>query len=261
MKIFLSGTEHVSNYFSEPMKYNLNSYYYIRKDLPDFEKTLAASELVLVDSGAFTVIHGGGRHIDWDKYVEEYIAFIKKYDCAKILGFIEIDIDIIVGLDKVEEYRKMLNKASPGKIIPVWHKTRGIEKYKDMCKEHSGGIVAVPGRANSDIRVDQFDIFLNYAWSKNCRLHALAMTKKKVLDKIPFDYVDSTSWLLGAMKFGNYKGMKITKDLSSEKRKELYCFLYKHGINLQTHYENKWKYYEDGYKRGITCPSTQAILT
>lgn len=249
MKIFLSGTENITNFIDYKMKFNLNSFFYARKNIPLFKKVRDNTELLLVDSGAFSFLTGN-HNINWDKYVDEYIEFIQEIKSDNILGYIEMDVDRIIGLPRVEEYRKKINKASDGKVIPVWHKERGIENFKNMCKEHSGGVIAVVGRKDIDILDHQFNIFLEYAWSKGCRIHALAMTKKKIIDKVPFDYVDSTSWLLGAMRYGRLEGKKLNW-LDTEKRKELMVYLYRQGMNQQTYYENKWKYYEDSWKKGL----------
>lgn len=79
-------------------KYILTSFYYFRDKLP-FDV-----DLHLVDSGAFTFFLSK-KKIDIDKYLTEYIEYINKYD---IKHFFELDIDVIVGYDKVLELRKRL---------------------------------------------------------------------------------------------------------------------------------------------------------
>ena len=45
------------------------------------------------------------------------------------------------------------------KIIPVWHRNRGIEDFRRMCEKYSGKIVAITGFKN-DICENQFLMFL-----------------------------------------------------------------------------------------------------
>ena len=37
-------------------------------------------------------------------------------------------------------------------------------------------------------------MFLKYAKKYDCKVHCLGMTRKKILDTVPFDFVDSSSW-------------------------------------------------------------------
>ena len=46
-----------------------------------------------------------------------------------------MDVDNIIGYEKVLELRKILLEATD-KIIPVWHKNRGIDEFKKMLFYH-----------------------------------------------------------------------------------------------------------------------------
>lgn len=201
MKIFLSAVEG-----SAPrggleklikdgyrFKYNLMSFYYIRNKNYDFAETMRDnSELIMIDSGAHSFQKG--KQVDWEEYTKEYAKFIKEFDRPNVVGYFEMDVDNIIGYDKVLELRKILESVS-NKIIPVWHKNRGIEQFKKMCQEYQNKVIAITGFKNEDIQDHQYLMFLKYAKKYNCKVHCLGMTRKKVLDKVPFDYVDSSSWL------------------------------------------------------------------
>ena len=220
------------------MKWNLISYAYIRKrvDLAEFIRN--NSEEILIDSGAHSFQKG--KKVDWIKYTEEYADFIKKFDNSKVLGYFEMDVDNIIGYEKVLELRKILENVSK-KIIPVWHKNRGIEEFKKMCKDYSGKIIAITGFKNEDIKDEQYLIFLKYAKKYNCKVHCLGMTRKKVLDKVPFDYVDSSSWKQAGI-FGRIEGKgKVSKDFSKKKREIVFLENYKKGMEIQNLYYNKWR--------------------
>lgn len=251
MKIFLSALENGSTCYNSKkslaqflcennikFKYNLMSYYYIKNKHELAEYIRNNSEEILIDSGAHSFQKG--KKVDWTKYTQEYAEFIKKFDKPNVIGYFEMDVDNIIGYDKVLELRKVLEKVS-NKIIPVWHKNRGIEEYKKMCNDYAGKIIAITGFKNEDIKDEQYLMFLKYAKKYNCKVHCLGMTRKKVLDKVPFDYVDSSSWKQSGI-YGRIDGKgKVTKEFSKVKREVVFLENYKVGMKMQEHYYNKWK--------------------
>ena len=152
-----------------------------------------------------------------------------------------MDVDNIIGYDKVLELRKILENVS-NKIIPVWHKNRGIEEFKKMCQDYSERVIAITGFKNEDIKDEQYLMFLKYAKKYNCKVHCLGMTRKKVLDKVPFDYVDSSSWKQSGI-YGRIDGRgKVSKQFSKVKREIVFMENYKVGIKMQNHYYKKWRH-------------------
>lgn len=240
MKIFLSAIENdysgIDKYFDK-YKYMLCSFYYLKDDI--FQEVLEKSELMLIDSGAHSFQKG--KKVDWVAYTKEYAEWIKKVDCDKILGYFEMDVDNIIGYEKVLELRKILEAASD-KIIPVWHKNRGIDDFKAMCEKYAGKIIAITGFKNEDIKDEQYLMFLKYAKKFNCKVHCLGMTRKKVIDKVPFDFVDSSSWKQHAL-FGKIGNRKVTKDFSSKHRDVVFAESLKYWFNIVDYYERKWKNY------------------
>ena len=143
------------------MKWNLMSFYYIqekRYDLAEFIRDNTSE--IMIDSGAHSFQKG--VKVDWDAYTDLYIDFIKKFDRPNVIGYFEMDVDNIIGYDKVLELRKRLETVSD-KIIPVWHKNRGIAEFKKMCSDYAGKIIAITGFKNEDIKDDQYLSFLKYA--------------------------------------------------------------------------------------------------
>lgn len=238
--VYDSG-EPLVNYFLKnkiKMKYNLMSYYYIRKKFDLAETIRKNSQEILIDSGAHSFQKG--KKVNWEEFTKEYADFIKKFDKPNVIGYFEMDVDNIIGYEKVLKLRKTLEKVS-NKIIPVWHKNRGIEEFKKMCKQYKDKIIAITGFKNEDIKDKQYMMFLKYAKKYNCKVHCLGMTRKKILDKIPFDYVDSSSWKQSGI-YGRIDGKgKVTKEFSKVKREVVFLENYKVGMKMQEHYYNKWK--------------------
>lgn len=241
MKIFLSaieGQKEIPQIFAGKMKWNLMSYYAIRKNTALAEYIRDNSEEILIDSGAHSFQKG--KKVDWVKYTQEFADFIKKYDRPNVIGYFEMDVDNIIGYDKVLELRKILENVSD-KIIPVWHYNRGIEDYIQMCKNYAGKIIAITGFRGAEIRDDQYLMFVKVAKKYGCKIHCLGMTRTDVLDKVPFDYVDSSSWLQNGV-YGNIVGKgKVSLEYSKKNRNIIFLENYKAGMKMQEHYYEKWK--------------------
>ena len=249
MKIFLSSLENVPVSIGDKalpyivvergieMKWNLMSYFYIKSKIELAEFIRDNSKEVVIDSGAHSFQKG--KKVDWNEYTEKYAQFIKKFDRTNVIGYFEMDVDNVLGYKKVLELRKQLEKVSD-KIIPVWHKNRGIDEFKKMCHDYSGKIVAITGFKNEDITDEQYLMFLKYAKACNCKVHCLGMTRKAILDKVPFDYTDSSSWSADG-RFGKIGQRKVTKEFSKTNRSDICLANYVLGKEMQEYYYKKWR--------------------
>ena len=256
MKIFLSSLE-VRSERKDPgvtdlvhqmikdgikMKWNLMSYYYIQNKIPLAEFIRDNSELIIIDSGAHSFQFG--KKVNWVEYTKQYAEFIKRFDRPNVVGYFEMDIENIIGYDKVKELRKILESVS-NKIIPVWHPNRGIDDFTEMCKKYSGKVVAIGGFRNTDIKDSQYLMFLKVARKYNCKVHCLGMTRTNVLDKVPFDFTDSSSWSansrFGNIGHGKFKKGHVSKEFSKTNTAQVFIENYKIGIAMQEHYHNKWR--------------------
>ena len=142
------------------------------------------------------------------KYTKEYADFIYKHDEEKILGYFEMDIDPAGHpYEYVLRLRKILRRGS-NKIIPVWHKNRGIEDFKDMCKNpiHKDRIVPITGFKNEDIKDEDYIWFVRYAHAHNYKIHCLGIDKEEYIKiKVPFGLyrfkqLEATSFIKGRAK-------------------------------------------------------------
>ena len=231
MKVFLANIEADFVIEGSKPKYYLESYFYLKKTIQ--LQLMQEVNMFLLDSGAFTFMNAKKeKAVNIDEYLDNYIAFINKYD---VKYFFELDTDSVHGLDKVLEMRGKLEAKTGKKCIPVWHKSRGIECFKKLCKEYD--YIAIGGFVTKEIKENEFakvKQLLNYAKFHNVKVHGLGFTSMKYLDKLPFYSVDSTSFKSGR-RFGqvhHFDGKKIvSKKRPDGKRVKDYHEVDK--INLQ----------------------------
>jgi hypothetical protein len=193
MIIYLAGEN--AEAWKKRNYYNFNrlaSFYYMK----DEREIINKFNNFILDSGAYTFMTSmKNKEVNWDEYVISYANFIKQYN---IKNYFELDIDSLVGIKEVERLRKLLEKVSGVKCIPVWHKSRGLEYWKNMCKEYK--YVAIGGLVTLEIKRTEYDVFyslLKIARESNAKVHGLGFTNLKGLEKYKFYSVDSTSWLSG----------------------------------------------------------------
>ncbi len=195
MRLFLAATS------SKPFlkddvsqcRYVLESFYYFKEwQIP----LIKNSKDFLLDSGAFTFMNSSkGSVVDWDSYVDRYIEFININD---IKHFFELDIDVIVGYEKVKQIRKRIEARTGKQCIPVWHRNRGAEEYISLCNEYP--YIAIGGFAIKDIKQNEYrsiPYLLDKANSRGTKVHGLGFTPPNVIE-YPFYSVDSSSWGTGS---------------------------------------------------------------
>lgn len=168
----------------------------------------------MLDSGAFTFLQQQkqkGTTVDFDSYLRKYIDFINTH---QIEQFFELDVDSLVGYEKVKEYRRTLEQQTGKQCIPVWHKGRGKTEFLRMCDEYP--YVALGGIAIQEIRRSEhhvFSWFIREAHKRGARIHGLGYTNLKGLERYHFDSVDSSSWTSGN-RFGHiyrFNGRTLVK--------------------------------------------------
>lgn len=198
MRIYLAGENGKKKLVSQAINENpkldiaiLESFYYIDQTS---KMLIPHIKHYILDSGAFTFF-SSGKNVNFDSYVEKYGAFIKEYD---IKLYFELDIDKIVGFDKVLQYRKRLEQITGRPPIPVWHVSRGIDRFTQDAKEYPyvalGGIVSGEWSPKAQTK---FNWFINEAHRHGAKIHGLGYTSLSGIKKYHFDSVDSTAWTTG----------------------------------------------------------------
>uniref|UniRef100_A0A7C3WRE7 Uncharacterized protein n=1 Tax=Dictyoglomus turgidum TaxID=513050 RepID=A0A7C3WRE7_9BACT len=209
MKIYFSGMEATSENILKDIyiPYGMVSYYFLR----DRDETSILEKLVnfygmelVCDSGTATflgmankseAIHREKKVLikeDLDKYVSEYVNWLKKYK-DYFHFYVELDVDKLVGYEKVLEYRELFKKNGlKDKLLVVWHSTISMEEYEKMCQEYNFiGIADEPELPRIN---ELFEIAKRY----KRKIHGFALTQPKYIERFPFYSVDSTSWKAGS---------------------------------------------------------------
>ena len=244
MNIYLAGTERIPSdvkivnkeHLSAADLYKgafiLQSFYYAS----DFTEKIIIPNCkdFLLDSGAFTFLTSSNKNINWNDYIQKYADFINKNHIKK---YFELDIDPIVGFDKVLEIRNKLEQLTGVKPIPVWHKSRGLESFKKDASEYP--YIAIGGVVIKEIKPKEYDAFIPLiaeAHRRGAKVHGLGFTRLNDLKKYHFDSVDSTAWVSGN-RFGAVYYFNGTTMKKIEK---------KQGQRVKTHHVaihnfNEWK--------------------
>jgi hypothetical protein len=196
MKVFLAGSGwnklwNKDNFWDF---FRLNTFFHMSEGEA---KKIHLYKDFLLDSGAFSFF--GNAKVSMDKYIEEYINFINKYD---VKHFFELDLYTLpeYGIKKTEDIRSYIEKKTGKKSIPVFHKMLGIDYYKNLCKEYRYIAIGASGQHDSRwtrTNPEQLKKMVLYANSKGVKVHGLGYTKIEMLKEISFYSVDSTSWLSG----------------------------------------------------------------
>ena len=201
MRVCLASTS--TREWMKPMLFKvpflLESFYYIQPwQTPMIHET---TRFFMLDSGAFTFMTSHkGDDVDWNAYVSRYAAYVKE---NRVDNFFELDIDSVIGYDRVKELRRQLEREADAPCIPVWHRGRGKEEFIRLCKDYD--YVAIGGIVSKELPPEtwaHFPWFIQQAHRNNTQIHGLGFTPiTGMLEKCHFDSVDSTAWLSGG-RFG-----------------------------------------------------------
>lgn len=190
---------------------------------PRTEEYLSLYADYMLDSGAFTMLQGNAGNIKIDDYIDKYADYINKH---KVKKYFELDIDPFIGYPEVKRIREYLFLKTGVQPIPVWHKSRGIEEFKQMCKDYS--YVAIGGYVSKEFNkndIQHFPKLIGYAHQQGAKIHGLGFTSLEWLPICHFDSVDSTAWLSGnrfgyVYKFNGKTMIKIKKPEGKRVRNE-----------------------------------------
>lgn len=180
-QIFFSGVEPPRYFDIVTTETNaiLMSYHYIqrkgKKFLEECKKNREDMRM-LVDSGAHTFIKKEDEYSKkppeyWESYLEKYTQFARD-NKDLVFAVVELDIDYLVGQEKVEEWREKYFRPLEEEgiqVIYVWHRVRGEANWEEMCKKYSYVGFSIQG--DSDMTVDRCSKMVNIAKKYGTKVH------------------------------------------------------------------------------------------
>ena len=187
----------------------------------------------IADSGAFTAMNAG-RKID-KQYIDGYIDWILEKD---IDHYIEMDLDEIVGYEKVLEIRKYIEGKVGKPSIPVRHLGRGEQGWKDMCDQYDYVAMSLSGFTDSSKwlmkhKFEPLKWFLHEANKRGARVHALGCNRIELMKKYHFYSCDSSCHTQGG-RYGNifvFEDGKLKSHRPNPKYKKDRFKLDKHNVD------------------------------
>lgn len=210
MKIFIAGIGTIYSTFKwSPKVYGLlggeNHFYsYFEPDVSMEATKKISSPIKICDSGAHSFFTAEGigathgirktesRHEDPDRYLIDYIKWMiknwKHYDY-----FVELDLQSLVGIDKVAHWRSLYKKAQvSSKIIYVHHTVNTWKEFEEIVDLSECRYIAIEGK-RSGIPMLPYEKYIEYCYHHNCKIHGFALVQPKIMYKYPFASVDSSS--------------------------------------------------------------------
>lgn len=190
-----------------------------------------------LDSGAFTYWTMGQtqpeRLIPFREYIRRYFQYIEEYG-ELFCRVTEPDFDGTfeeITLSMVYDWREeMLTRWPHLNVIPVWHLWRGTAEWTMYCEDPRIKALAL-GRCIGPPGLHRRLVMEAHRHGKP--VHGFAMTKMQTeLKWVPFDSVDSTSWVMG-QKYGTtyiFKANKfvvMAKDAGGKDKRRLYRDYYR----------------------------------
>lgn len=192
---------------------------------------------VFIDSGAHTFFQKFDEYkkMDdkfWDDYLTKYTNWVRE-NKEYIFACANLDIDAIVGTDKVDEWNAKYFQPLEDEGVQVcyiWHTERGHSGWEDYCKKHSYIGLTME---NDTLTIQQLMRLINVSKKYNTRVHGMALTRMEVLVRVPFFSVDSTTWLVG-QQYGElnwFNGRKMQRLSKIEWQRQYKTKLLKEPFN------------------------------
>lgn len=169
----------------------------LKKSNPDVE--------FILDSGAHTLQKGVVK-VNYDLFFYNYLKFLKENPIFN--HYVELDIENVVGMEKVAKWTNILKTHLNTPPIEVWHRWRGGDDVWEEMTESSdyiglsGFLINSSGGAELDPK--RLPEYLRIAKKNDCKVHGFGLTNPKVLMKNSFYSVDSTSWMV-PIKYGKFQ--------------------------------------------------------
>lgn len=131
------------------------------------------------------------------------------FDCdVDGIDLVRSDGTTMPGVEFTEWSRDILHEVAGDKLIPVWHALSDDGKFTRwhaLCNQYS--YIGIGSDIAPDWRPLRY--IIDDAHTKGVLVHGLGTSKVNILETMPYDTVDSSTWL-SAARFGQYAGQSYT---------------------------------------------------
>lgn len=188
---------------------------------------------VMLDSGAFTAFTQGHK-LTLEGLTPSLDETIKALDKTRIKNIWIINLDVIPGaygristpqeiqtaLDESDINFRKLKKRYGDRVLPVFHQTESMARLKQVVAQNWFIALSFRQDFGEEQRVNAAELAIEYTHSKGAQVHGLATTGYGMLKRVPFDTVDSSSWIMaaamGKVMYVNEAGDMATIAVSKE---------------------------------------------
>lgn len=192
---------------------------------------------VMLDSGAFTAFTKG-HEVVMSELVASYDDTVRRLNPKLKIWFINLDVipgtkrgGVLVGLnqalDESEKNYKSLKKRYGSRVIPVYHRTEGESQLMEIASLNDYIGIGFGPKTSEEYRVQHAEEVLSILEPMGKKVHGLATTGYRMLNRAPFDSVDSATWLyiaaMGGIMYLDDQGdiANLAISASSPKQREL----------------------------------------
>lgn len=182
--------------------------------------------LKLLDSGVFTFLRktgklrrqatekkvktvGVGSVItleEFQQYAEKYMAYLREHlDDWDFV--VELDVDNIFGVEVSRAFRTKLQRIAGDKLLPVWHSISGASGWADCYNEFP----YIGTGSDKPMDLTAYRRLVNEAHAHGAVVHGFGGTRPDVMQAVPYDTADSTTWL-ASIRFGQFAGAMFSRN-------------------------------------------------
>lgn len=188
MELYLSGAE---RRWPELIKLNCKalsiSYYHLVRLPKDEIKRMF--DIFEENEVKFLLAYGAKPASTNRNWVLEYVTWIKDNDLVNKPNIIYSDVS---GYD-YGNYKSIYKELDLSKLIIKYCSKRDANKLKQMTEKYK--YIGFNGNHS----IEEYQYFINYGdfINRGTKIHCWNMSKKEIINQMPFDSISSSNWLMG----------------------------------------------------------------
>jgi len=246
MKLFFAGSEnhqHRKMMIDLGVKNMLFSYKWIRERggvgwEKIFRELKESGRELFLDSGAFYWREMARLHkkiTGAEEYINDYILFLEKVG-GYLDWYCELDIDTVIGWDRVKEYRERMWKKGLKPVLVYQATIPNIVQEWVKWRDYPGEMLAIGSMMKKRVSEKYNDQMAERVEGK--KVHLFGITSGVIANLKRIYSVDSTNWVVGArygagFVFKNGKLIGVSFDRNSKEVGRYRDYIESKGLNFE----------------------------